>query len=343
MQINAFADELEAKRLQALLEYDVLDSGPEESFDRVTRLVTNIVGCRSSKISLVDSDRQWFKSNHMCSVTQTPRNISFCTHTIEQSEPLIVRDATRDPRFQNSPLVTGPDPVSFYAGVPLRTPKGYNIGALCATDSKPRDISPAQLSAMHDLAGVVIDLLELRRLATVDGLTGALTCRAFKKEKENTFKSFKRYGPNMTCVMLDLDHFKQVNDQHGHAVGDAVLREVGKVVAERVRDIDIFGRVGGEEFALVVKDDLDGALRLAEELRACIADTKIDIGGFLLSVTASFGVSAASLSDITGRQVMARSDRALYQAKREGRNRVISALDLDDEDLMDDNINLIAS
>lgn len=314
----------EVRRLAALHEYDVLDSKPEESFDRVTRLVKAIVGTRSAQISLLDSDRQWFKSRQMVSKAETPRNVSFCTHTIEHTDPMIVRDALADPRFCDSPLVTGYEPIRFYAGMPLRTPKGHNIGALCATDPNPGDISPAQLSAMRDLAGVVMDLLELRRLATVDGLTGAMTGRVFNQERDKAFARFRRYGPDMACIMIDLDHFKHVNDAHGHAAGDVVLQAISKVIASEIRDIDVFGRVGGEEFALVVSETLEGAMTLAEKLRWKISRTRIIADGAELSVTASFGVSIAALSDEKGAQVLERADKALYQAKRDGRNRVVS-------------------
>lgn len=315
----------EAQRLAALYEYNILDTAPEESFDRITRVVTKLTGTRSSQVSLVDRDRQWFKSRQQCALQETPRDISFCTRTVAQNTPLIVPDATVDPRFRDSPLVTSKDPVRFYVGVPLCTPAGFNIGALCATDPKPGNIDEGQLHGMQDLAGVVMNLLELRRLATVDSLTGAVTCRSFTQEMDRAFSSYRRFGQEMACVMLDLDHFKQVNDTYGHAVGDDVLRAIGGIVAEHVRDVDVFGRVGGEEFALIVSDTPLAVSRLAKRLRRQIEAVKIDTGGGQISVTASFGVSFAHSGDKRANLVLERADRALYEAKRAGRNKVVCA------------------
>ena len=144
------AASFEDLRLAALYEYDVLDSQPEESFDRITRLVKVTLGTPIAVVSLVDRDRQWFKSCQGMDAMETPRVISFCTHTIQANEPLIVPDAQQDPRFRDSPLVTIETGIKFYLGVPLRTPSGFNIGALCAIDTKPREVSPEHETHDHE-------------------------------------------------------------------------------------------------------------------------------------------------------------------------------------------------
>ncbi len=131
----------EDARLAALHRYDVLDSQPEEAFDRITRLVKVVLEMPMVVVSLVDRDRQWFKSKQGVKAAETPRSISFCTHTIQGTKPLIVNDAHTDPRFANSPLVVGDPHIRFYVGVPLRSRDGYNVGALCSMDTKARDLS----------------------------------------------------------------------------------------------------------------------------------------------------------------------------------------------------------
>src|SRR5262249_28084160 len=130
--------EAEEERLAALRAHDVLDTPPEESFDRITRLARRLLQAPIAAISLVDRDRQWFKSRLGLEATETPRNISFCPPPVRKGEPLVVGDALDDPRFCASPLVTGAPHVRCYVGVPLRTPSGHSIGALCINDVQPR-------------------------------------------------------------------------------------------------------------------------------------------------------------------------------------------------------------
>jgi GAF domain-containing protein len=154
----------ESARLQALRHYDILDTEPEEAFDRITRLVKSVLQVPMAVVSLVDHDRQWFKSRQGVGASETPRNISFCTHTIEDTQTLIVSDARADARFADSPLVREEPHIRFYAGVPLRTRDGYNVGALCSMDTEVREPSREQIGLLEDLARIVMDELELRQL-----------------------------------------------------------------------------------------------------------------------------------------------------------------------------------
>lgn len=155
----------ESRRLKVLWQYDLLDTVPEEVFDDLTDLAAHICEAPIALISLVDEDRQWFKSRVGISVGETARDISFCAHAILKSDLFIVPDATKDPRFKNNPLVTGKDRVRFYAGAPLVTPDGYALGTLCVLDKKPRKLRPDQEQALRVLAHHVVSQLELRRHA----------------------------------------------------------------------------------------------------------------------------------------------------------------------------------
>ncbi|HEX9890432.1 MAG TPA: GAF domain-containing protein [Actinomycetota bacterium] len=151
----------EAERLAALQRYGVLDTPPEDSFDRLTRLATRIFDVPIALVSLVDQDRQWFKSCTGLDVAETPRWTAFCSQAILSDDVTVVPDATLDPRFADSPLVTEMG-IRFYAGAPLRSPDGHNLGTLCIKDRVPRDLSAEQRDMLRDLAAVVVDEMELR-------------------------------------------------------------------------------------------------------------------------------------------------------------------------------------
>jgi GAF domain-containing protein len=136
--------------------YGILDTHPEDRFDDLTRLATLICGTPISLISLVDEDRQWFKSKTGLEVCQTPREEAFCAHAIMSPELLLVPDASQDPRFATNPLVLGELHVRFYAGAPLTAPNGHHLGALCVIDRVPRQLSREQLESLRILSRQVM-------------------------------------------------------------------------------------------------------------------------------------------------------------------------------------------
>ena len=155
----------ETERLAALRSYDILDTPPEEAFDRITRLTAALTGVPIVLISLVDAHRQWFKSALGLSARESPRENSFCSTAILQEDGLVIEDAQADPRFAGNPLVVGPPHVRFYAGAPLRVLSGHRIGTLCLIDRKPRRLDPAHRALLADLAATVVDALDLRLAA----------------------------------------------------------------------------------------------------------------------------------------------------------------------------------
>ncbi|MCA9592370.1 MAG: GAF domain-containing protein [Myxococcales bacterium] len=153
----------DAARVKALRDYEVLDTPPDILFDSITTFAASLFGVPISLVSLVDADRQWFKSKVGLSAEETSRNVSFCTHAVEDDGPLVVSDATADPRFANNPLVLADPNIRFYAGVPLRSPEGHGLGTLCIVDSQPRSLDADQLAQLDALAKLATSALELHR------------------------------------------------------------------------------------------------------------------------------------------------------------------------------------
>lgn len=155
--------ENEAARLETLRQYEILDTDPEESFNDLTRLAAYICDTPIALITLVDSNRQWFKSRIGLDAKETSRDISFCAHAILQDGPLIVRDALDDERFRSNPMVLSDPYIRFYAGSPLMSPEGFKIGTLCVIDREPRQLSREQVASLKILGNQVITQLDLRR------------------------------------------------------------------------------------------------------------------------------------------------------------------------------------
>ncbi len=162
----------EAARLEALKDYRILDTDSEQSYDEITFLAAQLCEVPIALISLVDADRQWFKSKVGLEVRETSRDVSFCAHAILGDRTLVVKDAREDERFRDNALVCSEPNIVFYAGVPLCTPAGDRIGSLCVIDRRPRELSALQIRSLETLAHQVVLQLELKRIS--DQLASAL-------------------------------------------------------------------------------------------------------------------------------------------------------------------------
>jgi anti-sigma regulatory factor (Ser/Thr protein kinase) len=153
----------EKARVQALRRYKILDTDPENAFDDLTVLASHICQTPVALISLIDSDRQWFKSKHGINVSETPREVSFCAVAIQQPDLFVVPDASKDPRFSSNPFVVSDPKIRFYAGAPFTSSDGHPLGTLCVVDVVPRALTPNQEAALLSLSRQVQAQFELRR------------------------------------------------------------------------------------------------------------------------------------------------------------------------------------
>lgn len=160
--MKAALPENESARLDALYRYEILDTLAEKVYDDYALLAAHICQTPIALISLIDKERQWFKAKVGIDVAETSRDVAFCAHAILNDETLIVPDATQDPRFSDNPFVTDDPRIRFYAGAPLKTPDGYNIGTICVVDWKPKQLSAQQADALRALSRAIISEFELR-------------------------------------------------------------------------------------------------------------------------------------------------------------------------------------
>ena len=331
-------------RLQALQRYGILDTPMEPAYDELADLAGYICEAPVALISLLDNQRQWFKAARGIALRETPLSESVCRYAIRQSGVFIVPDLARDPRFAHYAMVTQENPLRFYAGAPLVTPDGFVLGMLCVLDHRPRELSAKVQDLLSALARQVIRLLELKRandrqgqmlaeleaarhqmdvLAHTDVLTGLAHRRSFTDRLRQEWALLQRgHGP-ACLLMMDLDHFKRVNDVYGHPVGDQALQLFATLCRDVFRAADVLGRWGGEEFvALLPATGIDQAQVVAERVHAALAAHPLPGIEPALVLSVSMGLTLFDPLrplDITLRLL----DSALYTAKREGRSRTV--------------------
>ena len=253
----------EDARLAELRSLNVLDTIAEERFDRLTRMARRLFGVDVALVSLVDENRQWFKSCAGMELSETPRDISFCGHAILGDGAFVIPDALQDERFCDNPMVAGPPHVRFYAGCPLRGPGGRKLGTLCIIDSKPRAFSDEDVEMLVDLALMVEREFSAIEWATVDELTGLSNRRGFMMLAQHSLQLCMRQNIPAALVFIDLDHLKQVNDQLGHAEGDWVLVTFAQHLMKAFRSSDVVARLGGDEFLVLLTNHSEAAAEKA--------------------------------------------------------------------------------
>ena len=316
----------EVERLNTLYSLELLDSKPEERFDRITRLAKRIFQVPIALVSIVDRDRQWFKSCVGLDASETPREISFCGHSILGRDVLVVTNATEDQRFADNPLVTGEPHIRFYAGCPIQAPNGHLLGTLCIIDQRPRSLSDNELEMLCDLAAMVEQEIAAVELATIDDLTQLANRRGFMFLAEQSLKFCSREKIPASLIYLDLNRFKQINDQFGHAEGDRALVIFANLLRETFRASDLLARLGGDEFVVFMAKT---AKQTSEEIlkRVSIAVLELNAKARLAyELSFSYGIVENLLTQSsTLEDLIANSDALMYQQKQEFRLALNSA------------------
>lgn len=330
----------EQQRLEALAQLDILYTPLEQRFDRITRTVKRLFDVPIAYMSLIDADKQWLKSAQGIECTTFNRDESVCAHTLLEEEYLVCEDLSKDQRFSDNPFVQGQDGLRFYAGFALKS-RGQNIGTLCLIDTKSRHFSNQDLESLRDLASwaqtelnltqlsdsqirLISELTEAQRQAQTDSLTGLWNHNAIQDVLKRAHQRQLINRKPLSLLMVDLDHFKHVNDHYGHAIGDQVLRRCADSISQSLRPDDTVGRYGGEEFMVVLENcPVTQANKLAQRLLSHIRNIDLNDIAPGLSLTTSIGISGSEINQASSPQaLMKEADSALYQAKDSGRDRI---------------------
>jgi PAS domain S-box-containing protein len=213
--------ENEATRLEALCQLQILDTAPEAGFDDLTHLAAHICGAPTALVSLIDANRQWFKSKVGLEASETPRSVAFCAHAILQPDILIIPDALADERFATNPLVTNPPHIRFYAGVPLITAEGLALGTLCVIDYVPRKLEPQQVEALRALGRQVVAQFELRR--SLAALSRTITER--KRGQKTRKRFFKRIAGGLGAAAALLVVIGAISYRNTTRIVETIARE----------------------------------------------------------------------------------------------------------------------
>ncbi|MGG7604767.1 putative bifunctional diguanylate cyclase/phosphodiesterase [Massilia sp. BKSP1R2A-1] len=349
----------EAQRLAALHATRLLGSAPEESFDRITRTAARLFDVPIALISLVDRDRQWFKSRVGLDACETSREISFCAHAILRDEPMVVPDAARDARFVDNPAVTGDPHVRFYAGVQLYSLDRMKIGTLCVVDRRPRELDPGDLDALRDLAHTVEQLMYSRQLALAaqslsadlreerarhgapdspvgspltgelewlvshDVLTGLPNRQEMLRAIAASIARCREHGRPALVACLNIDRFKRFNELLGHRVADDILVNIARSVQALLREGDLLARSGSDEFLILLhaRSDHPEPERALERIMA-VANRAIPAPGGEIALTFSIGTALMPGDGIDADALLNNAVTAMRYAKKQGRGEI---------------------
>jgi EAL domain-containing protein (putative c-di-GMP-specific phosphodiesterase class I)/GGDEF domain-containing protein len=267
----------ERDRLAALHRFALLDTPPEPAFDRLTRLAATLLEMPITLISLIDEKRQWVKSRVGSTLTEIPRDQSFCVHAITVEDMLVVEDATQDPRFRGNPLVVGCPHVRFYAGVPLRTTDGLALGTLSVLDSTPRPgLSPSKAQALRDLAALAMDLIEARRTGgDLHPVSGLLNRSRFLKDIDASITDTSNVAPEIAIVVIDAATPNQYADLArtlGQCEADSFEVAFAARITERLPERTELYHLSSARFGCILEASLPGQLQkvldgLADQMR----------------------------------------------------------------------------
>lgn len=333
----------EQQKSEVLQRYRILRSEDVHDADHIARAASLALGAPIVMAALNERYRSWYRAAHGVSEDQFDCLQTFCAPASLSDEVFAIADARLEPYFARQPAVIGAPHVVFFAGAPLSDPDGKRFGTLCLIGSQPRTLTPEEITLLKNMAHIVSrdicvcsagryavqDLIDaeedrcaLYDLAVTDPLTKALNRRAFFRFAEREVQRAQRHNHPLSVLMFDIDHFKRVNDVHGHAVGDEVILRLSRLVTDNIRDTDLLGRLGGEEFGLILPEtSIEAALLLANRLREAAKSLSFKSAEGSFNVSISMGVSQPQAGEVDICASLDRADKALYRAKRLGRDR----------------------
>lgn len=303
-------------------------------FGSVVEAVRGFLNVPIVRIALVDLERHWFETARGLAAPQTPAGDDFGALAMRARGPLVIPDLAEDARTRHHPQVRGMPHLRSCLGVPIKADDDFNVGALCALDLRPRHYLDRQIAMMQNLAEILLDEIDLIRAATVDPLTSLPNRRAFFDKFEvdpaevlARDPAARPSGP-AACFIVDVDRMERINQVHGHDVGDQVLVAVAGLLMSWKQPGETVARIASDEFACVCPGlDARAGIAHAESLQRLVAASSWP---FLpeTSVTVSIGVATVKSLDVAPSEWLAAADRATYEAKLYGRNRVVLAEDV---------------
>lgn len=313
----------EQERLFFVRSTGLLDSKASEAFDRITRLASSLLQAPIAAISIVDESRQWFKSRVGIDVSETARNDSFCTHTIETSSVLVVEDALQDARFAGSRLVTGDPGIRSYAGAPLYLPSGHALGSLCVIDTQPRTFDARQLQLLQDLAALAMVQIDLHQMAGRVNEVTRLPNRA-QLADDLTDACLATPGRRATILLLEIMSNTQLQSAV-RAVGvtplEAALRSIAAILMRALpAGVDLY-HVGETRFAALYQMDDDTAHdEIPAALMARISEPFVTDSGITVQLEARAGLVCYRCTQSETEDALRMATSALYQAEAEQRD-----------------------
>ncbi|MFN3452451.1 MAG: EAL domain-containing protein [Sphingorhabdus sp.] len=327
------------KRCAAIYRYDILDTPVEPEYEEIANLAAAVCEASFAAISFICEDRQWFKSEVGLGIHETPLSVSFCAYAIRQDDIFVVTDASRHPLFAANPLVTGAPGLRFYAGMPIHASDGTAIATLCVLDSvaRPKGLTEIQQLTLRVLAKQVEAQLELRRsikerdnraaeqrtaatalqwIATHDSLTHLANRTLFHSELATAIREADANSTGVAAILIDVDHFKQINDSMGHDAGDAVLCAFASRLRDVVREGDTVARLGGDEFGIVLTSvkAREHLVSIVDALNMRLRE-KLNHNGRQIECRASIGVAVYGEHAATAEALIKCGDLALGVAK----------------------------
>ncbi|WP_196259249.1 sensor domain-containing diguanylate cyclase [Pelagibacterium limicola] len=316
----------EEGRIAALFRHGIPGVNADDALDRIVKIARAALGVPIGAVTAVERNRQSFLALRGLDDAPLPLDQSFCARAVTDNKTLIVPDATAEERFSQFELVKGKAGVRAYMGVPVVSADGYPLGTVCVMDTQPRAFSEDDVTVLVNLARLAASHLATRQSESFDFVTGANTRRRFQMDVEREFDRAVRYDRPACLVFVDLDNFAQVNEAVGPEMADEVLKAIANRCREALRSTDVFGRIGGEEFGMLLPETLAyEASQCAERLRETIAKLRFRAGGEVVSITASFGVAPLNPAIKSAVHWFAQADMAVMTAKRAGRDCVAFA------------------